>query len=305
MKQVIITGANGFVGKALTATLLKNNVAVCAVVSNPEKILEFHANPALSVVQASFQDYDTLIDRLPQNADACFHLAWAGAFNEGYHNPALQLSNCDYTRVLANGMTTIGCEKLVFVGSAHQYQCKIEKNQRVGRIRSAYGCAKQCASELCMLIAQRDGFSASTALFPNIYGEGDFSRHFTNAVLLQMIDQVAPKLISSDTPYDCIYIDDAVRGLIAVAEKGRMGEAYYLGNRKVGIFEETVNVMRDTVAPAMKLQYGEVVTSVVTDYTQFDLERAHADLGYEPISDPAESMSKTAAWLRANRAHFL
>lgn len=302
MRRAIITGANGFIGKALTETLLSKGVSVCAIVTDAKKMDEFRSHPSFSIIQATFQDYGSL--EVPFDADVCFHLAWSGVSTQSYHDPHAQLRNCDAACTVAEIAAKFRCRKMVFVGSTHQCQNIVQCDKTRKRKLTAYGSAKSCAIELCTMIAQDHNVCFSAAAFPNVFGIGDFSRRSTNLILLQFLRRSCPQLIPGDILYDCIYIEDAVRGLIAIAERGRNGAQYYLGHQEIGTFQQVVEIMRDAVAPNVPLTFGTIETAIETDYTQFDLELAHTELGYAPICDLKESMQKTAAWLQNNDASF-
>jgi len=76
MKQkVLVTGANGYIGKNVINYLLNNNIEVVAADISLDKI-----NDKVKKIEANiFENTDYLFSNL-RNVDTCIHLAWRNGF---------------------------------------------------------------------------------------------------------------------------------------------------------------------------------------------------------------------------------
>lgn len=60
MKKVIVTGASGFIGKALVKRLLKDNVEVWAIVRDKKKLDNIEITPKLKIIESELKEYKNL-----------------------------------------------------------------------------------------------------------------------------------------------------------------------------------------------------------------------------------------------------
>lgn len=89
MKNVIVTGANGFIGNSLIKKLIENNVKVVAV------DISFAAPrlPETDLITKIEATVDaSLADKIPAGEyDAFYHLAWRGVNGAEKADPTIQL----------------------------------------------------------------------------------------------------------------------------------------------------------------------------------------------------------------------
>ena len=77
MKKVIVTGATGFIGKALVKSLLKSNFEVWAIARSPKKLEDIISEPNLKIIQADFNELIKLKEKISDKNFECFyHFAW-------------------------------------------------------------------------------------------------------------------------------------------------------------------------------------------------------------------------------------
>ena len=121
MNKVIVTGANGFIGKTLVSTLLEKGYDVVA--------LDFRFDDALAnnshvkCVNVQKKKVSELKSEIPDDDYRCFfHLAWAGTSGEGRADYEMQLNNvrltCDYIKLCSE----IGCKRIVYASSINEME---------------------------------------------------------------------------------------------------------------------------------------------------------------------------------------
>ena len=71
-----------------------------------------------------------------------------------------------------------------------------------------------------------------------------------------------------------------------------------MGHRELQTFESLVSRTRDIVAPEAELTFGTLADKTVTDWSMIDREALYNDTGFECEANFAESIRKTAAWLK-------
>ena len=97
MKQVIITGAGGFVGSELTKKMLANNIEVIAVSMHFNA--SFPQSELITRIETDINDSNQLLELIPEGQyEAFYHFAWAGVNGPEKADPLVQLDNAKMTR---------------------------------------------------------------------------------------------------------------------------------------------------------------------------------------------------------------
>ena len=302
MKKVIITGAGGFIGGALTKLLLEKGVTVYGV-DVSEKALERHKDKVNFIpVTADFSKYDRLHEMIKDNdVDVFYHFAWQGVYGEAFKDHRLQLNNAAYAGDAIKEAVAIGCKKFVFAGTYNEIEVAdfIDMSDQKPRYTCIYSAAKSAAEIICKTIAANLGIQYSAGLVAMSYGENNRSQMMANVVLSQLIKGESPRLIKGDIPYDLIYIDDIAKAFYAIGEKGKHLKSYYVGHRRLKTFRELLTEMGQAVSPTTKLRFGEFPDDNSSrNYDKIDLDALYNDTGFECTADFKESILKTTEWLK-------
>lgn len=300
MKKVILSGAAGFIGQALAKKLLAEGVEVYGLCATPEKLGELRDHPGFHMIQAEFQEYEHLAQKIQErDFDVFFHLAWQG-YGKATNDYRVQLPNVKYTCDAAYAAIELQCKRFVFADSSHEH---LKAPDAKGAVRecSIYGTAKKAARQMSQVILHNGGVEFVGVLFTNIFGVGDRSSRSTNVMLRKLMDGQDLDLIQGDSLYDWTYIDDCVGGVLAAARAGKNSTVYYVGSRQLRPFREIIMEVRDIVDPALDLHFGAYQDDSFIDYREIDTYALYRDTGYLPSSIFKESIEKTEEWLKENQ----
>ncbi len=301
MKNAIVTGGNGFIGKAICRKLLNEGIKVYVIVRNPETMKEFISNSNLVVVQGSLEDILILEKVLQgQNFDVFYHFAWVGTSGESLRSVPVQVSNIVYTCNTLELAIRLGCKKYIFAGTINELELLPFFNADAFKPRAAsiYGIVKLACDFICKTLAVDKSICYNTAIIGSCFGPGDRSWRIHNTFISSMLEQKAPKLISGDIWHDWIYIDDVVGMLHAIGEKSINRRNYYIGHRNLKKFKDILCEVRDYLCPGLELQFGELKDSFWIDYSLVDLNAVYEDTGYECQTDFKTAILETAEWVR-------
>lgn len=301
MKNAIISGANGFIGKHLVSELLKQDWTVYALVRDKNSLNEF-AHKSLRVFQAQAQDYKRLDEIIKERDIALFyHLSWDGTFGESFKNYELQMKNAVNTADALMSAIKMKCKKFIMAGTMVEIEVKnyMNKQDISPRISCIYGMAKAAAEMLCKILACNYSIEFNCAILANVYGEGDKSKMVQNAIIDCLNKGISPKLIEGNTLYDWLYVKDAVQALIAAGLKGVNMKTYYAGHRQIKTFKEIVKEVGAIINPNIPLKFGEYPDNAQFDYSKIDLDELYRDSGFEAKADFKESILNTAQWVKS------
>lgn len=299
MMNAIVTGANGFIGRAVCSELASNGVNVIAVVRN-KLGFEKNDNEKIQIIEADLNEYRDLETCLPQNLDVFYHFAWDGAYGEELANYSKQIRNIEYNCDAIMMAQRIGCKKFIMAGTINELELFqfFQAERNVPRKSCIYGIAKLACDFMGKTIAAEGKMDFNVAIIGSCFGPGDKSNRIHNTVIRSLMNGEAPTLISGDTLHDWVYIDDVAKMFRYLGEKSSNMKSYYLGHRKLRRLEDIIRDVRDVVNPDIQLKFGEIKSSFKIDYSLVDINALYEETGFEAQADFKESIKKTQEWLR-------
>lgn len=297
MKKMIVTGATGFIGGALTKKLLLQGERVYGIDINAKRLEEMKQYGDFVPVVADFSAYDRLEELISERGfDYCVHTAWAGSLGgKDLYDHELQNFNIQSACKLFDKADKLGVKRVIFCCSSYQDMVKDGYDFTV----NYYGIAKKAASDYCLAICARNGIECNIAVLTNTYGTGDRSQKAVNTFISKMQKGEEIKLIEGNKRNDWVYIDDTVEGLIRAAESPYAFRHYYIGHRVISSFKEKLLMMKETLKSSSELRFGEYPDDTYVNYDKLDLNALYNDTGFECRSDFKESILKTSEWLRS------
>ena len=300
MNKVIVTGANGFIGKTLVRALLDKGYEVVALDVRFDDVLT--NNGHVKCVNVLNREISELKSEIPYDEYMCFfHLAWAGTSGPARADYSLQLNNvkltCDYIKLCGE----IGCMRVVYASSinemeTYEYLQSDDIDPSGGYI---YGTGKLAAHLMGVTVAKLIGVEFIPVIITNIYGVGEKSARMIYTSINKLVHKEHCSFTAGYQTYDFIYITDAINSVIAVAERGRAFNRYYIGSGEPKPLREFLLEMRDIVDPEAEIGLGDIpFKGVDISYDQFDLKKVERDTGYKNEISFAEGIRMTAEYIR-------
>ena len=300
MEYVIVTGANGFIGKTLVNALLEKGYHVVALDIRFDDVLA--NDDRVTCVNVMNKEVAALAGEIPQQDYMCFfHLAWAGTSGPARADYVVQLNNvklaCDYIKLCSE----IGCKRVVYASSinemeTYEYLQSDDIELAGGYI---YGTGKLAAHLMGETVAKLNGIEFIPVIITNIYGVGEKSARMIYTSINKLVHKEHCSFTAGYQTYDFIYITDAINSIIAVAEKGKAFNRYYIGSGEPKPLREFLLEMRDIVDPEAELGLGDIpFKGVDISYSQFYLKKVERDTGYKNEVPFAEGIRMTAEYIR-------
>ncbi|MGN0588628.1 MAG: NAD-dependent epimerase/dehydratase family protein [Ruminiclostridium sp.] len=303
MKSVIVSGANGFIGKTLVNSLLKKDYEVVAIdVCFDGALID---NEKVTCINVTDKEISELKKEIPPYDYVCFfHLAWTGTSGPSRTDYAVQLNNvkltCDYIRLCSE----IGCKRVIYASSinemeTYEYLQSDDIEPSGGYI---YGSGKLAAHLMGETVAKLNDIEFIPVIITNIYGVGEKSARMIYTSIKKLIHKEHCSFTSGYQTYDFIYITDAINSIIAVAEKGKPFNRYYIGSGEPKPLREFLLEMRDIVDPDAEIGLGDIpFKGINISYDQFDLKKVEKDTGYINKIPFAQGIKMTADYIRGEQ----
>lgn len=299
MQEVIVSGANSFVGSAVVKKLLLHGIKVKALCRLGRTAnLPQHEN--LSVVPFDMTKIDEL-NLSKKKYDAFYHFAWVGGTDvDNRGNYSLQLQNAQWTLELLKKAADIGCQRFIVAGSI------MEKESILASLKSGnkpgmgyiYGAGKLAAHLMAQSLAVKLGIPLIWGLITNAYGKGEISTRLINTTIRKCIHGCAPQFTSATQNYDFIYIDDVAEAFYCLGEKGRPFTEYVVGSGSPRPLKEFLLELQAVISPDLPFNFGSIpYTGVNMPLKFFDTRQLCEDTGFETKVTFGEGVRKTYDWL--------
>lgn len=220
MKNILVTGANGFFGLRVCQMLGKQGYHVRALIRRKEAARCLEGVAEISIVRAPWLD-DTLRPVL-RNIDAIIHAAGRAQIADGTPGDAdaiFKKDNVDTTRELLAAASATGVERFLLASSIMAMGSTSENiltENDVCRPATAYGRSKLAAEDVVRDFSAQKTMKCAIIRFPLIYGPGNRENMLK---LFMLVSRGVPvPLASVSNRRSFIYVDNAVEAARAVLE---------------------------------------------------------------------------------------
>ncbi len=227
--KFMISGAGGFVGKALCAELLRRGQSVSAAVRSGNSLIENAEIIVIGAIDGETNWADALRD-----VDVVIHLAArVHVMRENAADPLAEFLqvNLHGTLNLARQAASFGVKRLVYVSTIKVNGEQASATQSFTELdepspQDFYSISKWQAEQALWRIAQETGLEIVVVRPPLVYGpgvKGNFAQ-----MLAVIAERIPLPLASVDNRRSLIYVENLVDALIACATHPVAAEQTYL-----------------------------------------------------------------------------
>lgn len=242
-KQVLVTGAGGFIGSHLCEALVQAGAEVTAMIRYSSRsdwgnleLLPPDYKASLRVVAGNIEDSD-FVARQVKGKAVVFHLAALIAIPYSYVAPLSYVrTNVEGTLNVLEAARNVGVEKVVHTSTSETYGTAIyapidEKHPLQGQ--SPYSASKIGADKIAESYYLSFNLPVATIRPFNTYGPRQSARAVIPTIISQALSQPQIKLGSLTPVRDLTFVKDTVQGFLKIAEApASVGEVINIGAGK-------------------------------------------------------------------------
>lgn len=306
-KNYFITGGLGFIGKAISKSLLDDGHKVIILDNNFRKKNNFIKHKNLTIYRGDIREKKNLL-KIKQKIHSVIHLAAINGTNHFYEIPDLVLD------VGVKGMINIleFCKekkiKEIFLASSSEvYQDApfIPTNEKVRMIipdphnpRFSYSSSKIISE----MLALHNNFINKIVIFRphNIYGPDMGFNHVIPETIIKILNAKKQFTIQGNgkNKRSFCYIDDFIKGIRILLKKGKHKEIYNIGYDE----ETSINQLCKLI---MKL-FNKRLKIIKSENKLINTKRRLPDikklqkLGYKPSIKLNQGLPRTIEWYMKN-----
>ncbi len=253
-KQILITGADGFIGSHLTELIFQKGASIRALshynsFNNWGWLEDISSLDNIDIVCGDVRD-PNFCREITQNIDVVFHLAALIAIPYSYTAPDSYVeTNIRGTLNICQAAKANRCSRVIHTSTSEVYgtaqYVPIDEKHPL-QPQSPYSASKIGADAMAMSFYNAFGLPVTIARPFNTYGP----RQSARAVIPTIIGQIAAgkkqiKLGDVSPTRDFNYVKDTCRGFIALAESDKtVGEVVNIGSNYEISVGDTLNLIK-------------------------------------------------------------
>ena len=323
-KISVITGASGHIGYALLVKLIEKGEKVRILIRRNEA--RFDALDCEKVF-GDVNDAASLLSAF-RGADTVYHLAGVIDINNGDDSLVWKV-NYEGVKLVCAACREAGVKKLVYASSVDAFKplpfnavmrevSVFEPETLEGTYAKTKATATNFVFEEC-----KKGLPAVVVYPGACIGPYDYKVSNVGEMVRMCLHGSIPASLNFGA-YNFVDVRDVADGMIAAAEKGKVGEGYILCGEQISADEFVATCLRTCGKQAPKLKIGKGIATIsapvmevyykiskttplftrysirkISSNCNFSIEKAKKELGYSPMS-VAQSIRDMVAWIREN-----
>ncbi len=229
-KNVLVTGANGFLGSWVTKALVDEGARVICLIKEDLPLSLFNLTGTIdrvTKVAGTLEDYATVEKVIREfGVEICFHLAAQPIVTAAQSEPRLTFeTNIRGTWNLLEAVRKVGRVTALVVASSDKVYGDLEElpyiegNPLLGR--SPYDASKVCTDVLAQSYFRTYGLPIGIARCGNFYGPGDLQWSRIVPGTIRSLESHTNPVIRSDGTYvrDYFYVEDGAGAFLTLASQ--------------------------------------------------------------------------------------
>jgi dTDP-glucose 4,6-dehydratase len=313
--NVLVTGGCGFLGSAFIRRWHQEHPQ--DIITNLDS-LTYAANPRALEVAADSSQYrfvegnitDTrMVSEAMKGAELVVHFAAETHVDRSITGPAVFVeTNVLGTQVLLDAARMAKVTRFHHVSTDEVFGAlPLEGDERFSETtpynpHSPYSASKAAADHLVRAYGTTYGLPITVSSCSNNYGPWQYPEKLIPLMIRQALaDEKLPIYGDGKNVRDWIHVDDHIRGVIAVIERGKLGETYCLGADAERDNLTLVKLLLKLVnKPESLIEFVEDRAGHDRRYA-VDSSKAQRELGWKPERSFEEGMRETVLWYQEHQ----
>jgi len=307
MKNILITGINGFVGGSLAEKELSMGNNIIGIVRDINNKTQPDILDRCTVIRGDILDAD-LVDRVvgDYEIDIIYHLAALSIVRIADKNPL----NCYKSNIIGTVNVLEAVRKInpkikIVIASSDKSYGTHDKLPYTEDMKlqpdDPYATSKACADLIAQSYFKTYGLNVNVIRCANIYGLRDMnlSRLIPNTIL-KILAGKKPQIYSGVLHFkrEFLFIEDVCEAYHILSNKGKAGEIYNIGDDEFITIQEAVELISEI------LEFNEGYEIIEKDFLEIPFQYMSANklkaLGWDKTYSFKSGLIKTIEWYKNN-----
>jgi dTDP-glucose 4,6-dehydratase len=312
--KIFVTGGAGFIGSNFIRHVLALGTGYRIVnfdkltyAGNLANLEAVSGNPNYSFVKGDICDA-AAVETAMKGCTAVVHFAAESHVDRSIYEPAPVIqTNVTGTFIMLQVSRTLGIERFVHISTDEVYgdmaPGEFANEESKLQPSSPYSASKAGSDLLVLSYVRTYKFPGIITRSSNNYGPFQFPEKFLPLIITNALDNKSlPIYGDGKQQRDWLHVEDNCRGILAVLEKGQVGECYNIGG--LGVVENIAiarRLLHLVVQPESLLSYVRDRPGHDRRYA-LTCDKMEKHLGWKPQISLEDGLRQTIEWYKANSA---
>lgn len=296
-KNILVTGASGFVGSNLISKL--NGLG-----ANVFGISRSGKGPTIKGDVTNLSLIDKIIKT--KKIQICYHLAAESLVESGQTNPYDTFkSNIEGALNILESARKNNLEKIIIASTSHVYGDHKPPYLETFSPRPSrpYETSKTCIDLLAQSYANTFSLPVLIPRFVNIYGPGDLNfNRLVPKTIKSVLNNKPPKMWGGGAKRDYLFIDDVTRAyiLLGEADMSKIGKnrIYNFGSSNIFSVQEIIEKIIELSGKKFKIEKIEDERDFEIKVQYSSWKKAKKVLNWDPQFSISDGLSETLNWYK-------
>jgi dTDP-glucose 4,6-dehydratase len=306
--KIVVTGGAGFIGSnfiryilALGGKYTVVNYDKLTYAGNLANLKQASDHPNYRFVKGDICDA-SLLESAMRGCDAVVHFAAESHVDRSIYEPSPVIrTNINGTFALLEVARKLSISRFVHISTDEVYgdipPTKFADEESPLQPSSPYSATKAGADLLVRSYVRTYNFPAVITRSSNNYGPYQFPEKFVPLMITNaMSGKALPVYGDGKQQRDWLHVEDNCRGILAVLEKGRIGEVYNIGG--LDLVENLIlarRILELTGKPESLLTYVQDRPGHDRRYA-LNCDKIKDELGWRPLIPLGDGLRQTIGW---------
>ena len=305
-KNILVTGANGFIGSWLCKKLVEQNANTTALIHKENTSLKIQGiEEKVTAIKADIRNPEEINKAFKEaKPELCFHLAAvssiktaANAMATTFDTNVMATLNMLDAAKQANSATCFASSVKVYGGIKEK--CSKEEDELLGH--SVYATSKICAENLCKMYAKNFDTNIAIARPGNVFGWGDLKfERLVPGTMKAAIEAKNPQVNGTgESRFDFVFVGDVADALTAIGKtmlKEKMkAETFNIGTSSSTSVKEVVEKIIALNKQNLEIEFSGQEKTVKE---KLCIDKAKNRLEWQPKYDLEKGLKETLEWYK-------
>jgi UDP-glucose 4-epimerase len=305
VEHVLVTGGAGFIGSHLVRRLVKDGAKVTVLDNLSSGSVRNLEGVDYRLIEADILD-ERVVKQAAQGTDHIFHLAAMVSVPKSVEDPiACYDVNLMGSLNVLRAANRAGARRVVLSSSCAVYgeQPGSIDETTPTRPMSPYAAAKWAMEVAGQIFNSAYKLPTVSLRYFNVYGprqspDSDYAAAIPTFIQALLNGQAPTIFGDGHQTRDFVFVDDVVRAnLLAAETPGAVGGVFNVGGGHGVSVLDLVDRLNALIPGAPRAEFGPRRLGDIR-FSQADLSRAEAGLGYQPQVDLQKGLRATVTWFR-------
>jgi len=305
-KNILVTGATGFVGACLVRQLIKNKNKVHIILRQNSNIWRIRdILKRLNLHRADLTDSGQVKKIVKKiKPQVIYHLATYGAYPFQKDPKKIFQTNVLGTLNLLNACLEVDFDIFINTGSSSEYGNKSKPMSEKDLLEpnTYYSLAKASQTLLCQHLAREDNLPIITLRLFSVYGPYEESTRLVPTLINNCLNDKDLSLAWPKTARDFIFVDDVIAAYLKATRLPKLaGHIFNIGTGQQSSLEDIVSVVVKITRAKVKQNWGAIPGRPFDTNTWLaNISKAKKMLNWQPKYNLEAGLKKTVNWFKEN-----